>query len=51
MTSKGHPGNYTSLTDAIVAAGKAKMVVITAIAREMASFIWAIARATTPARA
>jgi hypothetical protein len=27
------------------------MVVITAIAREMAGFIWAIARATTPAKA
>ena len=32
----------------LVAAGKAKVVVITAIAREMAGFIWAIARATTP---
>lgn len=31
----------------LVAAGKAKVVVITAIAREMAGFIWAIARATT----
>ena len=35
----------------LVAAGKAKVVVITAIAREMAGFIWAIARATTPAKA
>lgn len=35
----------------LVAAGKAKVVVITAIAREMAGFIWAIARATTPATA
>jgi transposase len=35
----------------LVATGKAKVVVITAIAREMAGFIWAIARATTPARA
>jgi transposase len=31
----------------LVAAGKAKVVVITAIAREMAGFIWAIARAVT----
>ena len=35
----------------LVAAGKAKVVVITAIAREMAGFIWAIARTTTPAAA
>lgn len=35
----------------LVAAGKAKVVVITAIAREMAGFIWAIARTTTPAKA
>ena len=35
----------------LVAAGKAKVVVITAIAREMAGFIWAIARASTPAKA
>lgn len=35
----------------LVAAGRAKVVVITAIAREMAGFIWAIARATTPAKA
>lgn len=33
----------------LVAAGKAKVVVITAIAREMAGFIWAIARAVTAA--
>ena len=32
----------------LVAAGKAKVVVITAIARERTGFIWAIARATTP---
>ena len=29
----------------LVAAGKAKVLVITAIAREMVGFIWAIARA------
>lgn len=33
----------------LVAAGKAKVVVITAIAREMVGFIWAIARAVTAA--
>lgn len=33
----------------LIAAGKAKAVVITAIAREMAGFIWAIARAVTTA--
>jgi transposase len=32
----------------LVAAGKAKVVVITAIAREMVGFIWAIARSVTP---
>ena len=31
----------------LVAAGKAKVVVTTAIAREMVGFIWAIARAVT----
>ena len=31
-----------------VSAGKAKVVVTTAIAREMVRFIWAIARAVTP---
>lgn len=31
----------------LVAAGKAKVVVITAIAREMVGFIWAIANAVT----
>lgn len=35
----------------LVAAGKAKVVVITAIASEMAGFIWTIARATTLAKA
>ena len=35
----------------LMAAGKPKVVVTTAIAREMAGFIWAIARATTPAKA
>jgi len=35
----------------LVAAGKAKVVVITAIAREMVSFIWAIARTAEPAKA
>jgi transposase len=35
----------------LVAAGKAKVVVITAIAREMAGFIWAIARTAAPAKA
>jgi transposase len=35
----------------LVAAGKAKVVVITAIAREMVGFIWAIARTTRPATA
>lgn len=34
-----------------IAAEKAKVAVITAIAREMAGSIWAIARATTPAKA
>lgn len=33
----------------LVAAGKAKVVIITAIAREMVGFIWAIARAVTTA--
>ncbi|MCC5967800.1 MAG: IS110 family transposase [Natronohydrobacter sp.] len=33
----------------LVAAGKAKVVVTTAIAREMVGFIWAIARAVMPA--
>lgn len=33
----------------LVAAGKAKVIVITAIAREMVGFIWAIARAVTAA--
>lgn len=33
----------------LLAAGKAKVVVITAIAREMVGFIWAIARAVTAA--
>jgi hypothetical protein len=32
----------------LIAAGKAKVVVTTAIAREMVSFIWAIAQAVTP---
>lgn len=32
----------------LIAAGKAKVVVTTAIAREMVGFIWAIARAMTP---
>ena len=32
----------------LIAAGKAKVVVTTAIAREMVGFIWAIARAVTP---
>ena len=31
----------------LVAAGKAKVVVVTAIAREMLGFVWAIARAVT----
>ena len=31
----------------LVATGKAKVVVTTAIAREMVGFIWAIARAVT----
>lgn len=31
----------------LMAAGKAKVVATTAIAREMVGFIWAIARATT----
>lgn len=35
----------------LVAAGKAKVVVIMAIARAMAGFIWAIVRTTTPAAA
>lgn len=35
----------------LMAAGKPKVVATTAIAREMAGFIWAIARAVTPARA
>ena len=35
----------------LMAAGKAKVVVTTAIAREMVGFIWAIARAVTPAHA
>lgn len=35
----------------LMAAGKAKVVVITAIAREMAGFLWAIARASTTAEA
>ncbi|AHD03695.1 IS110 family transposase [Leisingera methylohalidivorans] len=35
----------------LIAAGKAKVVVITAIAREMAGFIWAIARTVSPAKA
>ena len=35
----------------LMAAGKPKVVATTAIAREMAGFIWAIARATTPAKA
>ena len=34
-----------------VAAGKAKVVVITAIARDMAGVIWATAGTTAPARA
>lgn len=34
----------------LVAAGKAKVVVITAIAREMVGFIWAIARTVSPAK-
>ena len=33
----------------LIAAGKAKVVVTTAIAREMVGFIWAIARAMVPA--
>jgi transposase len=33
----------------LMAAGKPKMVATTAIAREMVGFIWAIARAVTPA--
>ena len=32
----------------LMAAGKPKVVVTTAIAREMAGFIWAIARCVTP---
>ncbi len=35
----------------LVAAGKAKVVVITAITCEMAGFIWAIARTISPAKA
>lgn len=35
----------------LMAAGKPRVVVTTAIAREMVGFIWAIARAVTPARA
>jgi transposase len=35
----------------LMAAGKPKVVVTTAIAREMVGFIWAIARTVTPARA
>ena len=35
----------------LVAAGKARVVVTTAIAREMVGFIWAIARTVAPARA
>ena len=31
----------------LVAAGKAKVVVVTAVAREMLGFVWAIARAVT----
>ena len=34
----------------LVAAGKAKVVVTTAIAREMVGFIWAIARTVMPAQ-
>ena len=33
----------------LMAAGKARVVVITAIAREMVGFIWAIARIAAPA--
>ena len=35
----------------LMAAGKPKVVVTTAIAREMVGFIWAIARIVTPTRA
>ena len=35
----------------LMAAGKPKVVVTTAIAREMVGFIWAIARTVAPARA
>jgi transposase len=35
----------------LIATGKAKVVVITAIAREMVGFIWAIARTVSPAKA
>ena len=45
-----HPGDerYRHL----IAAGKAKVVVVTTIAREMLGFVWAIARAvTTPSAA
>ncbi len=35
----------------LMAAGKPKVVVTTAIAREMVGFIWAIARTVTPAHA
>jgi hypothetical protein len=35
----------------LMAAGKAKVVVTTAVAREMVGFIWAIALAVAPDRA
>jgi transposase len=35
----------------LMAAGKPKVVATTAIAREMAGFIWAIARTVAPAHA
>jgi hypothetical protein len=35
----------------MLARGKPKQVVVTAIAREMIGFVWAIARTTSPAPA
>jgi transposase len=54
MTPSATPENYTTLTDVtryrrLSAIGKKLPVVVPAIAREMAAFLWAIGREVAPA--